>query len=112
MYSKYHNKKIVIDNITFASLREGGRYRELKLLQKAGAIKKLTLQPEFELLEAFTDFKGKKQRGIKYIADFSYFDTKSHECIIEDCKGMRTDVYKLKKKFFLSQNPFLIFREI
>ena len=52
-YSKYKNKKITIDGITFDSQLEANRYCELKLLFKAGEISQLRLQPEFELIPAF-----------------------------------------------------------
>ena len=35
-------------------------------------------------------------RSIKYIADFTYY--RGNLFIIEDTKGMRTDIYKQKKK--------------
>lgn len=111
-YSKYHNKKVTIDGITFDSIRESRRYNELMLLLYAKEISNLELQPEFELLEAFTDAEGKKHRGILYISDFSYMDRQTKRCIVEDCKGMRTQVYLLKKKLFLSKYPHLILREV
>lgn len=33
--SKYNNKKIIIDGIQFDSIKEGNRYKELKLLERA-----------------------------------------------------------------------------
>jgi len=35
---KYGNKKTVVDGITFDSMREANRYRELKLLERAGKV--------------------------------------------------------------------------
>ena len=46
---KYNARKVEIDGITFDSLKEANRYSELKLLEKAGLIKDLTLQPRFNL---------------------------------------------------------------
>src|SRR5215469_10960241 len=86
---KYHAKAVTIDGIRFASTREGKRYAELKLLAKAGEINGLTLQPEF-------DFKVNGAKIFTYIADFSYFE-KERE-VIEDVKGVRTAVYRLKKR--------------
>ena len=34
------------------------------------------------------------------IADFTYTDAKTGEEIVEDCKGYRTDIYRLKSKIF------------
>ena len=49
--NKYKAKPLTVDGIRFASQREGSRYRELKLLEKAGQITGLELQPVFELAE-------------------------------------------------------------
>lgn len=97
--NKYHNKKTEIDGITFDSIKEGMRYSELKLLEKAGVIKDLVLQPRYELQPSY-EINGRKVRKIEYVADFEYFDNEKKTKVIEDCKGMRTDIYKLKKKLF------------
>lgn len=90
--SKYHAVKTEIDGIVFASKHEAKRYQELKLLERNGDIINLVLQPEFLLL-----VKPGKSVG-KYIADFSYWDTARNEYVTEDAKGVRTPVYRLKKK--------------
>lgn len=100
--SKYKAKKVVIDGITFDSKKEAGRYQELKLLERAGAIKGLVLQPRFLLQDKFK-YKGKTERKIEYIADFKYMDTKTGKVVVEDVKGYKTDVYKLKRKLFLKK---------
>lgn len=41
-----------------------------------------------------------KEREVKYIADFTYRDSEGN-FIVEDAKGFRTDVYKIKKKLML-----------
>ena len=97
---KYHAKKTTIDGITFDSQKEANRYAELKLLERAGEIKHLQLQVPFTLQEAFT-LHGKKYRPITYIADFVY--EQDGRTIVEDTKGMRTQVYQLKKKLFLAK---------
>lgn len=97
--NKYHNKIIIYDGIKFDSIKEKNRYIELKLLERAGLIKNLKLQYEFELQPAFI-LNKKKIRKISYIADFYYFDNELNDYIVEDTKGMRTDVYKIKKKMF------------
>ena len=98
--SKYHAKRIEIDGIKFDSMKEGNRYCELKLLEKAKAIKSLVLQPKFVLQPPFTNADGQKERAITYIADFMYYDNELGQVVVEDVKGVRTDVYKLKKKMF------------
>ena len=90
--NKYRNKKTEIDGILFDSKREAGRYLELKLLEMAGHITQLQLQPEF-LLKVSTG----KSVG-KYKADFRYYDVARKSWVVEDSKGVRTAVYRLKKK--------------
>lgn len=97
--NKYHNKKVILDNIKFDSKREKNRYMELKILEEAGLIKELELQKRFELQPSFKK-NGKAYRKIEYIADFCYFDNHLGKYICEDVKGFKTDVYKLKKKMF------------
>lgn len=109
-YNKYRNKKTVIDGFTFDSKKEANRYCELKLLKKAGEIEFLELQPRYLLQERFKDYSGKIQRKIEYVADFQYFEYE--RMVVEDVKGIKTDVYKLKKKLFLFKYPNMIFREI
>ena len=97
--NKYGNVKTKLDGITFDSKLEANRYAELKLLERAGEIQQLKLQPKFTLQDAF-EKNGKKYRAIVYIADFMYFDNSKRKWIVEDTKGMKTDVYELKKKLF------------
>lgn len=94
--NKYHNKKVIIDGIKFASKLEATRYTELKLLENKGIIKDLVLQPSYTLIPSFR--KGDKTyKKASYIADFSYYDNELGKTIIEDTKGFKTDVYILKK---------------
>ncbi len=86
-----------MDGIKFDSKKEARRYQELKLLEKAGYIKELILQPKFLIQDRYKK-NGKTVRAIYYIADFKYYDLTKSEYIIEDVKGVKTDVYKLKKK--------------
>lgn len=99
-YSKYNAKKTVVDGIEFDSLREADRYCELKLLEKANEIRNLELQPRFLLQDKFKDKMGTTHRKIEYVADFLYIDNDG-KAIVEDVKGVLTDVYKIKKKMFL-----------
>jgi hypothetical protein len=94
--SKYGAVKTVVDGITFASKREAARYCELKVLERAGEIRDLRLQPSFEIIPA-VELDGKKQRATKYIADFCFLDADG-VMIYEDVKGFRTEVYRLKRR--------------
>lgn len=100
--SKYHNKKVQIDMYVFDSIAESKRYKELALMEKAGLISQLELQPRFLLQEGFKK-NGKTYRKIEYIADFMYLQ--DGKIIIEDVKGKQTDVFKLKYKLFEHKYP-------
>lgn len=98
--SKYNNKKIEVDGIIFDSRREANRYKALKLLEQSGEISNIERQKRFELIPKQTDASGKTVRACSYVADFVYTNKEGRQ-IVEDVKGMRTDVYKIKKKLML-----------
>lgn len=102
--NKYYNRKVIIDGIKFDSIAEGNRYKELKLLERAGKISNLELQPKFILQENFKK-NGRTYRKIEYIADFIYEE--NGQVIVEDTKGVETDVFKLKHKLFEYKYPDL-----
>ena len=85
-----------VDGIVFASRREAYRYMELKILQKIGDITDLELQPVFKF-----------PMGFKYVADFRYWDKRLGYFIIEDVKGVKTEVFKLKLKCLKHFYPFV-----
>ncbi|OLY94802.1 hypothetical protein BUE76_11725 [Cnuella takakiae] len=89
--SKYGAKKVVIDGITFDSTKEGGRYLELKMLERAGLVTELELQVPYELNPGGT-------HSLKYIADFRYRDGMTGQLVVEDCKGYKTKEYIKKRK--------------
>lgn len=107
--TKYGAKKMVIEGTTFASQKEGRRFLELQLMEKAGVILDLQLQPVFMLQEKFEYF-GEKIREIKYIADFQYFDKELGYVVVEDVKGMILPEFKLKAKLFKFRYPHLHLR--
>lgn len=100
--SKFNAIKTIVDGIRFDSRKEAKRYQELKLLERAGEIEHLELQPRFLLQDKFT-LDGKTHRKIEYVADFKYWVIKEKRWIVEDVKGVKTQVYKLKKKIFLNK---------
>lgn len=106
MKSKYNNRKTIIDGITFDSNKEAKRYTVLRSLQEGGYIKGLSLQVPFELIP-----KQDGERAVKYIADFVYYDIEKQMHIVEDVKGFKTDVYKLKRKLFKYRYPEYTFIE-
>lgn len=107
MYRKYHNTKTVADGIKFDSKLEAERYAQLKILERAGVIRGLELQPSFELLPSFKK-NGKTWRKTVYKADFRYILCEDDIIIIEDVKGSTaviTDVFRLKQKLFEYKYP-------
>lgn len=97
-YNKYGNRKITVDGIKFDSKHEADIYTKLKAMERCGAIHNLRLQVPFILQEKY-EINGRKVQAIKYVADF-VFENQDLETEVWDAKGMKTDVYKLKKKLF------------
>lgn len=95
--SKYHAKRTTVDGITFDSRREADRYLVLKGMEEDGLIEDLRRQVRYELIPAF-DVDGRHYRPVFYVADFVYVEDGKE--VVEDVKGMRTDVYRLKSKLF------------
>lgn len=97
MMNKFNAKRTVVDGITFDSKREADRYLVLKGMEEDGAITDLRRQVRYELVPAF-DVDGRHYRPVYYVADFVYVEDGNET--VEDVKGMRTDVYRLKSKLF------------
>lgn len=100
--SKYRAKPTTVDGIRFASAAEARRYGVLKLLESAGEISELELQPRFDLYV----------NGIKvavYVGDFSFRERGTFT--VEDVKGVLTPVYRLKAKLMLAIHGIAI-REV
>lgn len=91
--NKYGAKKIKdpATGFVFDSKKEFHRWCELNILQKAGKISGLSRQVSFELIPKQTG-----ERAVNYVADFTYYE--DGYFIVEDCKGYKTEVYKIKKK--------------
>ena len=109
-YNKYKNHKVTANGITFDSNKEARRYTELLLLQRNGVISDLQRQVKFVLIPAQREpdtigtrggvKKGKViEKECCYYADFVYMQ--DGKTIVEDCKGFKTDIYKIKKKLML-----------
>ena len=108
--TKYHNRKVRRDGLTFDSKKEHKRYNELLLLEQAGEIKNLRRQVKFLLIPTQREpkiigprggvKKGKLlERECAYIADFVY--TENGKIVVEDTKGLRTKDYIIKRKLML-----------
>lgn len=110
-YNKYRNQKVIVDGHPFDSKKEARRYKELKLLERAGKIKDLELQPQFELIPTIRT-ETETLYKVSYYADFRYTDTKTGGVVVEDVKGYKTEVYKLKKKMLLYKYKGINFKEV
>lgn len=94
---KYHARKTTVDGIVFDSRKEADRYLVLKGMEEEGGIEDLRRQVRYKLVPAF-DVDGRHYRPVYYVADFVYREDGRE--VVEDVKGMRTDVYRLKSKLF------------
>lgn len=94
---KYHNIRIEVDGLKFDSKKEYKRYTELKLLERAGLISDLRLQVPFVLVPEQVGGL-RKELPVKYLADFYYYDKEKSKYVIEDCKGVKTKDYIIKRK--------------
>lgn len=121
---KLNNQSIVIDGIEFDSKKEGNRYCELKLLQRAGQISNLECQKRYELIPAqyetietgeyykVGDKKGQPkikqvciEQSVVYIADFVYQE--NGQTVVEDVKGFRDTSSATYAKFVLKRKMML-----
>jgi len=111
--TKYNAKKTTIDGITFASRLEADRYVQLKMLEQAGQISSLVLQPEFQILRGFINpATGEKVKSKFYVGDFQYIDELDNKIVVEDTKGMETAEFRLKWSLVKSQYPQFEFRKL
>ena len=125
MTAKYHNKKTVIDGITFDSQAEARYYLQLKMLKQAGEVAVMECHPKFELLESYRKCCGRLYTGyeykkittcrhcgktmpvvhaITYSADFrvTYADGRVE---VVDVKGMEPRAFQMRKKLLEYRYP-------
>ena len=104
--SKFRNKKVELDGHVFDSQAEAKHYLyTLKPRLDAGEISHLEIHPRIRC-----EINGRKI--CDYLADFRYLDSSRSGpagqagCqVIEDVKGYKTDVYRLKKKLVEALYP-------
>ena len=91
--SKYRNHKTEYNGVQFDSKKEAKRYQELELLERAGLISSVELQPRYDLIV-------NNHKLSFYRADFRYREVTTDAVIVEDVKSpaTRTPVYQLKNK--------------
>ena len=98
-YNKYGAIKVKLDGYVFDSKLEAARYKFLRELETAGAVSDIEVHPPFPCF-----VEGKKI--CLYKADFRYKNAQGEE-VVEDTKGIQTDVFKLKKKLVEALYPGL-----
>lgn len=99
--TKYNNKKTNVNGILFDSKKEADRYVLLTHRADIGEVVDIHLQVPFVFA-----LEGKKM--FTYKADFVYFDKVANKIVVEDVKGFRTPLYKLKKKLIEQQHKIQI----
>lgn len=100
--NKYGARKLTApDGQVFDSVKEYHRWGCLKLLERAGKITDLKRQVKFELIP-----KQDGMRATYYVADFTYYE--NGEYVVEDCKGYKTEVFKIKEKLMLHEHGIRI----
>ena len=97
--NKYFAQKVEYDGIKFDSKLKAARYKILKNMQGDGHISHLEVQVPYECM-----VEGKKI--CKYIADFRYWCKDQY--VVEDTKGIVTQVFRLKKKLVEATHPGVI----
>lgn len=103
---KYNNTKTQGDGLQFDSALEARRYAELEIEARLGVITDLELQPVYTLLEGFKDaITGRRHRAITYRGDFRYRETATGRLVVEDTKGCKTAVFRIKEKLFRNRYP-------
>lgn len=111
MQGKYRNIRAELDGVVYDSRKEMRRAAALTMMARAGIITNLERQKRFELQRGYVTKDGRSIRPIYYIADFFYFDREKNCLVVEDVKGVRTEVYKIKKKLFEYNYPNYLFLE-
>ena len=111
--NKYNNEKTERDGFVYDSKKEANRGDVLNNLQANGKIMSLERQKPFVLIEPFT-YQGKTIRGVKWVADFYYYDCERKIWVAEDVKSpmtKRKPEYVIKKKLFMTKYPDILFVE-
>jgi hypothetical protein len=107
---KYGAKAVIVDGIRFPSMKEAKRWGELKLLERAGAIRCLSRQVSIGLQGRDGPILNPTGREAKYRADFFYQEGPDCDFVIEDAKGYQTPEYKLKRAILAAMG--IIIREV
>lgn len=103
MHNKYNNRRIKTEEGWFDSKREYQRWLDLKLLERAGKIRNLRRQVQYELIP-----KIGRMRPTYFVADFVYEEAPEWKEVVEDSKGYRNRLYMLKAKLMLFRHGIAV----
>jgi hypothetical protein len=101
---KYRNRVTELDGHKFASAKESRRYADLKLMERAGEIRFLRIQPKFPLIVGAT-------KVAEYWADFAYVRNVDDIQVIEDVKSpitRKNPLYRLKFKMMAAMGLHVV----
>lgn len=93
---KFNNIPTNADNRRFSSKKEAKFYEELKLKKLAGEVAFFLWQVPIHLIS-----------GVRYVVDFLVFYVDGN-CRFIDVKGMKTAMYKVKKRMVEAEYPIII----
>ena len=112
--NKYHARKTgCAHGHTHDSAKEARRCNDLHLLQRAGQISRLEVQPQFWFHVDGVAMRHENGRRIGWRPDFQYFEGDRN--VVEDVKGgkaTRTEAYTLRLAIFRALYPFIVVREV
>jgi len=107
---KFRNEPTIVDGHKFDSKREANRFTELLVLERAGEIANIELQPKFPLqvlrmidgTPTHVDIKIRSKgfpngRRCSYRADFRFQCLRTGKQIVEDVKGFDDDRARFKR---------------
>lgn len=102
--TKYGNRVVIVDGERFDSAGEYARWRELRLLERAGELTDLRRQVPYELVPALHRPGHRTEPALRYVADFVYQE--GDRMIAEDFKGYDGEsTWRLKRRLFLWLHP-------
>jgi|WetSurMetagenome_2_1015567.scaffolds.fasta_scaffold27452_7 hypothetical protein len=99
---KYGAVATDVEGIRFPSRREAARWQALRILERAGRVCTLERQVRIPLHAPGGGLVG------HYVADFRYYDVELGRTVVEDAKGVKTDVYQWKKRHVLAEHGISI----
>lgn len=113
--NKYGARKTACNHgHTHDSGKEARRCNDLHLLQRAGEIEDLRVQPQYWFVIDGRQVKHGNGRRVGFKPDFAYIECKSGADVVEDAKSdpTKTEAYVLRATIFRALFPTIDFREV